>query len=509
MNRPLNLDAKHGKARVLVSLRDAEVIAGGRQLLRGITWQLHEGEHWGVVGTNGAGKTSFLKLVAGELSPPADRGLRIYDFGHGLQYDAVEAQTMTTLIGHELQDRYRRLKLNFTSREIIYSGIFRTDVPRREPTAAERARVDELIAALRLEDLADRPYLELSRGQQRRVLIARGLAFDPEILLLDEPAAGLDAATREVFHAAIAEVAKHTTLIYSAHEPADLPAPITHMLRIEAGRIVSAGPFTPAQAPATRTLPTKPAAAQPLASTVPAARPDTVPLIEIENGEVWIDDKAILSGLNWRLEEGEHWLVRGENGSGKSTFLRLLHGQHRSHVNGLISWPALGNPRNIWMLRRQVAWVSPELQAGYLYPSTVKACIASGFESSIGLMRRPTRTEAAWVDELIERFELSEMATRQLTSLSYGQMRRVLIVRALVNKPRILLLDEPWEGVDTPMLALIHRYLEQIIAQGTQLVCASHVARDLDCFTHELQIAAGRIIHSGPLHTPLDAREET
>jgi molybdate transport system ATP-binding protein len=491
-------------ARVLVALRGACVIAGGRELLRDINWELREGEHWGVVGANGAGKTSFLKLVAGELSPPADRGLRIYDFGTGRQHDAVEAQTRITLIGHELQDRYRRLKLNFTPREIIYSGLFRTDVPRREPSAAEVARADELIAELRLEALENRPFLELSRGQQRRVLIARGLAFDPVILCLDEPAAGLDAATRDVFRTTVAEIGRRTTLLYSAHEPADLPPPIDHIVRIEDGRIVEAGPFTPAPVPATRSVPVRPIGSIPAPAGTrrsAAAHPPAgvVPLIEIVNGQIWIDDKAILEAIDWRLNPGEHWLVRGANGSGKSTFLRLLHGQHRSHVNGLISWPALGNPRNIWQLRRQVAWVAPELQAGYLYPSTVQACIASGFESSIGLMRRPNKAEAAWVEELIDRFELRELAQRALASLSYGQLRRVLIVRALVNKPKVLLLDEPWEGVDTPMLALIHRYLEQIIAQGTQLVCASHVARDLDCFTHEMQLAGGRIVHSGPL----------
>jgi molybdate transport system ATP-binding protein len=318
--------------------------------------------------------------------------------------------------------------------------------------------------------------------------------------VLDEPAAGLDASTRQVFDDVMADVAQRTTLLYSAHEAADLPATTTHMLRIDAGRIVEAGPFTPARVRATHTLPPPVAPrAEPQSASRDAVIGSAAPLIEIENGEVWIDDKQILGGINWRLGDGEHWLVRGENGSGKSTFLRLLHGQHRSHVSGLISWPALGNPRSIWVLRRKVAWVAPELQAAYLYPAAVRACVASGFESSIGLMRSPTAAEAAWVEELLVRFELKDLAARALTTLSYGQLRRVLIVRALVNKPKVLLLDEPWEGVDTPMLTLMHRYLEQIIAQGTQLVCASHVARDLDCFTHELEIAGGRMLRSGPI----------
>ena len=116
-------------------------------------------------------------------------------------------------------------------------------------------------------------------------------------------------------------------------------------------------------------------------------------------------------------------------------------------------------------------------------------------------MRRPNKEESEWLDTLLEQFELAPLAERSLRTLSYGQMRRVLIVRALVNKPRVLLLDEPWEGLDTPTLEMMHGYLLQIISQGTQLVCASHVPRDFDCFTHELEIRDGQIARMSRLTT--------
>jgi molybdate transport system ATP-binding protein len=485
--------------RVIVSMRDVDVRTGGHTLLHRINWELAAGEHWGVVGGNGAGKTSFLRLVAGELSPPADSGARRYDFGFGVQRDAVAAQRYITLVGHELQDRYQRLGLDFTALEVVLSGVFRTDVPRREPKPPELARATELIERLGLTDLAPRPFLELSRGEQRRVLIARALGFAPQILILDEPAAGLDAATRNTLHAMIEELSHSTAVIYSAHEARNLPHPINRVAHLAAGRIVSQGPFTPsAAAPSGAAFEQRDRRARRDAAPVrdASAAPQTPPLISIEHGEVWIGERRVLTDLNWRLRAQEHWLIRGRNGSGKSTFLRLLHGQFRSATGGSIHWPALGDPRNIWVLRRKVAWVSPELQAAYLYPATVRGCVTSGFESSIGLMRRPTKDEATWVETLLERFELTALAERSLKTLSYGQMRRVLIVRALVNKPRVLLLDEPWEGLDTATLAMMHRYLVQIIAQGTQLVCASHVPRDFDCFTHELEIEDGRIVRT-------------
>ena len=98
--------------------------------------------------------------------------------------------------------------------------------------------------------------------------------------------------------------------------------------------------------------------------------------------------------------------------------------------------------------RRRVAWISPELQAAYRYPSSVRACIASGFDSSVGLTRAPNEGESSRVAELLAEFALDTLAERPLSSLSYGQARRALIARALVNRPRLLLLDEPWEGLD-------------------------------------------------------------
>jgi ABC-type molybdenum transport system ATPase subunit/photorepair protein PhrA len=214
---------------------------------------------------------------------------------------------------------------------------------------------------------------------------------------------------------------------------------------------------------------------------------------------VWLGARHVLRDVSWRLEPAQRWLVTGANGSGKSTFLRLLHAQLRPALGSEIHWPALGDPRNVWELRKRIAWLSPELQAAYRYPSTVRACVASGFESSIGQTRALTPAEAARVDELLVELELTELAHRALRTLSYGQARRALIARALVNRPRVLLLDEPWEGLDAPMAELLNRTLAAVIAERTQLVCASHLTAHRGHFTHELVLEAGRVIRSEQL----------
>ncbi len=180
----------------LVLLDRVDVDISGVPVLHAVTWRLERGQRWGVVGANGSGKSTFLGLIAGTVWPAPDRGERRYDFGSGAEHDAVAARREIVVVSHELQDRYARRGWNFTALDVVLSGIYRTDVPRRHPEARERKLALATMGELGVTLLAPRRFLELSRGEQRRVLIARGVAFAPSVLLLDEPTSGLDRAAR-------------------------------------------------------------------------------------------------------------------------------------------------------------------------------------------------------------------------------------------------------------------------------------------------------------------------
>ncbi len=509
----------------LLSLDKVDVRIAGATVLRGLNWELVEGTHWGIVGPNGSGKSSLLALIAGTLWPAPGAGTRRYTFDGRSQRDAVQARRRIALVGPELQDRYAKWDWNFSALDVVLSGVFRQDVPRR------RARPDELIRArammheFGLGALAGRPFLELSRGEQRRVLIARSMAFRPSILLLDEPAGGLDRRSRAVLDELIARVGRNTTVVASAHAMRELPSITAAVLHLDDGRIVERGPFRsgeltgsnppdreqaaslgregPGSGGARHSRTAGGAGARSAGRTATATSSRTAglskPLIKIVHADVWLGHARVLHDICWRLEPGEHWLVRGANGAGKSTFLKLLNAQLRPALGGSVRWPGLGDPGNVWEVRRRIGFISAELQAAYRFPSTVRDCIASGFASSIGLTRPLTAGQAKTTARMLKRFALEAYASRPLSTLSYGQLRRTLLARMFVSEPLVLLLDEPFEGLDEQSREIVRAELGAFVASGTQLVCASHHSDIRTRFTHELVIKGGRISAAGRL----------
>jgi molybdate transport system ATP-binding protein len=469
--------------RAIVRIEHADVAIDGVTVLHGIDWQLDPTRHWGIVGANGSGKTSFLELVAGKRWPAPNSGRRFYDFGNGRRTDAVEALQRITLVGPELQNRYARLDWNFTALDVALTGIFRTEIPRRAAGAADRARALEHLREAAAEHLAGRPFLELSRGEQRRVLIARALAFAPAVLVLDEPGSGLDAGARAALDEVIERISRSAQIVASAHTALDLPSVTTDLLELADGRIVRR------EALSTRTPSGEPRFRSRAPSPDRHATGEVV--IEVRNANIWLGGTNAIVSLDWQLRRGEHWLVTGDNGAGKSSFLRLLHGQLRPAIGGSIAWPGFGNPRNVWTLRRNIGWVSPELQAAYRFPTSVFECVASGLRSSVGLVHRMSDTERDRTERLLEDFGLLALRDRKLATLSYGQMRCALIARTLVNQPALLLLDEPWEGLHDDTIRTITGVLEKAAGLGTQLVCVSHVGAMGLHFTNEIAFERG------------------
>jgi ABC-type molybdenum transport system ATPase subunit/photorepair protein PhrA len=221
--------------------------------------------------------------------------------------------------------------------------------------------------------------------------------------------------------------------------------------------------------------------------------------VRITAADLYVAYRPVLRAVNWELRDGEHWAVFGANGAGKSSFLKLLYGDLAPALGGAIDRGGLprGTPIAAW--KRQVGYVSPELQTDYARNVTVRDLVASGRYASIGLSEAPTADDAKHARHWLEFFALLAVAKRPISQLSYGQLRRALIARALAGEARILLLDEPLTGLDPRRRAAMKRLLERLMQRRITLVMAVHHPEDLPRgMTHALYLHKRRAL-------PLDA----
>jgi molybdate transport system ATP-binding protein len=485
--------------RLAVSLRSLSVRRGNRWVLRDISWQLRPGERWALLGHNGAGKTQLLKLLSGDVWPtPAraktgqEKPARIYRIGRR-SIDLLDARHRMAYVGGEQQDKYARYGWNLSLNDVVATGLHRTDLLLSPITRAEAKEVNRMLRACGLQSLARRGFLSLSYGEKRLALLARALVQDPDWLLLDEFYNGLDVHHRRRIDSVLTAARRRgQSWIATAHRAMDLPQGTRSLIELSDGRIRSVKRLRRVDAqrlrvsadehrPALRRLPKM--------NTVRRSSPVILRLTQVD---LYVEYRSVLRDLNWELRRGEQWSVFGANGAGKSSFLKLLYGDLSPALGGKIEragCPA-GTPIMDW--KRQVGYVSPELQSTYSADVSILELVASGRHASVGLVDAPSTADLKATRAWLVFFELLSVAKHRPRELSYGQLRRALIARAMTADPRILLLDEPLTGLDPKQRALMKRLLERLMSRGLTVVAAVHHPEDLPRgMTHGLHLHKG------------------
>ena len=481
-------------ARLAITLRAVSVRRGDKWVLRDITWQLRPGECWALFGENGAGKTQLLKLISGEVWPtpkslPAAAAYDGRSFRRGRRsIDLLDAKQRIAYVGAERQDKYARYGWNLSVRDVVATGVEGTDLLLRAVTARQATRVGSQLKVCGLESRASRKFLSLSYGEKRLVLLARALVGNPDWLLLDEFYNGLDAAYRRRMDAVLQTARRRgVSWVASAHRAMDLPAGTRSLLELCAGRVRLVKRLRRADA---AHLISRAEEGESNQSVDPPRRKKFGKvLLRLSRVDVYVEYQEVLRDVNWQLRRGEHWAVFGANGAGKSSFLKLLYGDLSPALGGHIERSGFGPGTPIMQWKRHVGYVSPELQSTYAVGVSIFKLVASGRHSSIGLAHEPTALDSKAARYWLRFFKLLSLAQRHPRELSYGQLRRALIARAMAAEPRILLLDEPLTGLDPKQRALIKRLLQRLMARGVSVIAAVHHAQDLPRgMTHALHL---------------------
>ena len=224
----------------VLRLRDLTVFRGDTLILDRLSWCVNPGEHWVILGPNGSGKTSLLAAMTAYLTPSGGSievlGQR---FGRS-DWPALRRRIglVSPALRHLLHDEEPAVEVVIGGR---YAAIDIRDRPRPRDVRSARRR----LAAVGCLDLADRPWAVLSQGERQRVLIARALMAEPDVLILDEPCAGLDPVAREQFLGLTAELGAKTTptLLFVTHHVEEIVPAFRHALVLRQGRVLKSGPI--------------------------------------------------------------------------------------------------------------------------------------------------------------------------------------------------------------------------------------------------------------------------
>lgn len=310
-----------------------------------------------------------------------------------------------------------------------------------------------LFEAFRLEALWNRGYRLLSTGEARKVLLLRALLQGPTLVVLDEPFDGLDVQSCAELARAIVSTAAHLPVVLvGAFAPEQLPFPdesVSGVTLIEQRQAAFHGSLTAWRAQRAAHVAARRAPPVELGSFYEPLPPGA-PLVQLTGGRVQYGDEVVFQNLDFSVLPGQHTLIEGPNGSGKSTLVEMISGDHpQAYSNDLYLFGRKrGTGETVWDIKKNVGIVSGRLHRDYRVDSSVEDVLVSGLYDSIGVYQEREPSERARALAWLEWLELGLVPTASFRGLSFGQQRLILIARAAIKVPPLVVMDEPTAGLD-------------------------------------------------------------
>ncbi len=462
---------------------------GARLLLDNISFQLPAGTCMLIAGATGCGKTTLIRSLAGRVW---HTGTISFEESGELRRSVIERQ-------HRFHNRSNissfYYQQRFNSMDAQDAWTVREELSRvMQPHMKMEDALEHVGIAHRLET----PLIQLSNGEHKRFQLARAMMEGADILLLDNPFTGLDVGARAALDQTLADLCGAGKRILIVTGPASLPDCVTHMYRLEGGRLL---PFADAAAYETWRQALRVDALQHNGSApeeIPAAFdfPHFDEAVRIEGLHVAYGEKVILSGLDWTIRRGECWSISGPNGAGKSTLLSLVCGDNPQAFANRISLfdRPRGSGESIWDIKKMIGFVSPELHHYFETGSQAGQVVASGLFDTIGLFRKPNPAQLDLVQRWMAATGIAHLAERPFANLSDGEQRLVLLTRALVKQPPMLVLDEPCQGLDEAETLRFNHLVDRLCRKtGKTLLYVTHHPDEIpSCVTRRMALSPGK-----------------
>lgn len=444
---------------------------GASEVLKDISFEISEDDCLAIVGPMGSGKTTLAKALSGRLF----RKGNVWFQGSFVLF--VEQQ-------HHFKNRskisefYMQQRFNSSDSEDSYTV--------REELG--ELDVAEWVSVFGLEPLIDKPLLQLSNGENKRLQIVKALGQRPDWLLLDNPYLGLDVQGRAILSVGLAQLKAKGIRFILFLSGGDVPDFVTNVYHLS-GQY----PIIPMLKHGAIKYTDNPMLQHGKEKNNPRLQPGDVgdsPIVSLRNVTIRYGTKTILDQFSWTINRGERWVLKGANGAGKSTLLSLITADNPQSYSQDISLfgRQRGSGESIWDIKRNIGYVSPEMHLYFKETGTCFAVVASGLFDLLGVTRKVNAEQSERVMRTLRLFSLEHLTDRSFHTLSTGEQKMILIARAFVKNPPLLILDEPCQGLDQEQVNLLKRVIDEFAAStGMTLIFVSHYAEDVpNCVTKEM-----------------------
>ena len=486
-----------------IEIENVTIKKNDNTILKEITFKDNGTENWAIVGSNGSGKSTFLDLIAGRIFP--SQGKIIKDKSRKI-VSVSRDYSFHRIVGNAYQ--YYQQRYNAYDSEVgptVYEVLQNQILPIGTVDAASVVlpdlahspqKVNEVAGRFRITHLLDRKITSLSNGETRRSLLTYWFLQNPDVILLDNPFSGLDVISRNELKTVIENLSD--VQVFLVAEQKDIPSNFSQVLQFKEGEIVYEGRLDALRQETASGIDNLADKLDTILKLHPEKLPDFETALKLVNVNVSYGSKPVLVDINWEVKQGECWAVLGPNGSGKSTLMSLLTGDNpQSYRNEMYLFDRRrGTGESIWDIKKRIGFVSPELHLFFGKSSPVWKVIGSGFYDTMGLFRKLDGKQMDIIDAYLELFGIEKLKEKRLDQLSSGQQRIVLLLRALVKNPQLLVLDEPCQGLDYNQMVFFRETLNEIVkSQKKTLIYITHYLEEIpDCVTQKLHLDEGRVV---------------
>ena len=442
----------------LAKISDVSVSLGAKPVVSSISFQILSGQKTAILGPMGSGKTSLAKALAGRL-------FRTGEVFFSSRNPEKRAYVMLVEQQHQFKNR-SNLSEFYLQQRFNSSDCGDAYTVEEELAGLE---LGDWVSIFELEGLLKRPLIQLSNGENKRLQIVKSLAYQPDWLILDNPYVGLDVNGREILTKGLLSLDSEGIQFILVSSPGDVPDFINQVIELPLARVVEAKP-----APLLRPL-------DPFETAV-----------KMEKVQIKYGSKTILSDFSWKVNRGERWAIKGPNGAGKSTLISLITADNPQAYSQDITLfdRKRGTGESIWDIKRKIGYLSPELHLYFKEGGSCFSVVASGLFDTQGLFKRLSDEQTGQVNHWMQVMGIAHLKERSFLQISGGEQRMVLITRALVKNPELLILDEPCQGLDRVQTDHLKSVLDYLALNSEMtLLYVSHYDRDIpSCVNRVLEL---------------------